>query len=621
MKRKIQAGTTQLSLPVIVYDNTSTTGAGLSGLTHTTSGLILEYRRQGQSSWTQLGVGTGLVSKTLGTYVSGGIVASGSRAGRYEIDIPNDAIAAGARMVELCLRGAANMHPVDIEIELDAVNYQDATRFGLTALPNVAQGSSGALATGNASGQVTVATLTSGAIQSFWDALTSGLLTAGSIGKWIIDNLNATVSSRASQASVDQRPTLTQIEGSSILAKEATSASILTAIQNLNNLSAKINVFGSPLLEIPDSASTVYAFTVVVKDDEDKLVNLDVNPTITAVNASGTSRSGNLSAVSNPATGRYTFTYTVDSTHPAECLRITASGTVSGEARYIEWIGAVVNYDTLTVLQQISTDLAGKPTLAQIEGSTILAKEATVSNRPTLAQIEGSNVIAKQALLQQALDRIGSFTGSGVNTVLGFLRAIMRKDVGVTTPSDVGGAYTHTTDSLEAIRDAGGAGGGGGGGDPWVTDLATAGYTGTQAGAVIQSIAAKTNTITAGKVSYAGPVTAKGTVDQIIIGDDYLAAHGTAFVFTISAIPGMSAGAVTVHFGGKNGTNTFAVTGFATDIGSGKWTLTCEMPRATSGQLVSGEYVYSVAVHNAAGVELTRVYYDEPLVAVEKFTP
>ena len=130
MKRKIFAGTTSLSLPVIVYDNTSTTGAGLSGLTHTTSGLVLEYRRAGQSSWTSVT----LVSKTLGTYTSGGIVASGSRAGRYEVDIPDAAVAAGVRMVEICLRGAASMHPVDIEIELDAVNYQDATSFGLSRL-------------------------------------------------------------------------------------------------------------------------------------------------------------------------------------------------------------------------------------------------------------------------------------------------------------------------------------------------------------------------------------------------------------------------------------------------------------------------------------------------------
>ena len=133
MKRKFKGGMTSLSLPIIVYDNTSTTGAGLSGLDHTTSGLVLEYRRAGQSSWTSVT----LVSKTLGTYVSGGIVASGSRAGRYEIDIPDAAIAAGVRMVEICLRGAANMHPVDIEIELDAVDYQDATAFGLSKFGDI----------------------------------------------------------------------------------------------------------------------------------------------------------------------------------------------------------------------------------------------------------------------------------------------------------------------------------------------------------------------------------------------------------------------------------------------------------------------------------------------------
>ena len=130
MKRKVLAGITSLSLPIIVYDNTSTTGAGLSGLTNATSGLVLEYRRQGQASWTSVT----LVSKTLGTYTSGGIVASGSRAGRYEIDIPDAAVAAGSRMVEICLRGAANQHPVDVEIELDAVNYQDATAFGLSRI-------------------------------------------------------------------------------------------------------------------------------------------------------------------------------------------------------------------------------------------------------------------------------------------------------------------------------------------------------------------------------------------------------------------------------------------------------------------------------------------------------
>lgn len=128
MKRKLAAGTTSVALPIIVADTSSTTGAGLSGLTHTTAGLVLEYRRQGQSSWTAVT----LVAGTLGTFISGGIVASGSRPGRYEVCIPDAAFASGARFVEICLRGAANMYPVDIEIELDAVNYQ-ADAFGIFA--------------------------------------------------------------------------------------------------------------------------------------------------------------------------------------------------------------------------------------------------------------------------------------------------------------------------------------------------------------------------------------------------------------------------------------------------------------------------------------------------------
>jgi len=355
---------------------------------------------------------------------------------------------------------------------------------------------------------------------------------------------------------------------------------------------------------------------------------------------------------------------------------VQIAGQTASAAAAVTFPASVANESTVAA-RATQTSVDNKPTLAQIEASTVLAKEATVGNRPTLAQIEASTVLAKEStvaaratqtsvdnkptlaqieasttLAKEAtltqidndvqavkddtsaliisvasvLGRIGGFTGTGVNTILGFFRALMRKDGGITTPTDVGGAFVHTTDSLEAIRDRGdaawttGAGGGGGGGDPWATDLPAGNYTANQAGAIVQAIAAKTNTIHSGKVSYTGPVTAKGRIDQVVIGDDYLTAHGTAFVWTIDAIAGMSAATVTVHFGGKCGANTFARTGAATDIGGGKWSLVVEMPRADSGNLIAGEYIYSVEVRNAAGVELTRIYYDEPFVAVEKFT-
>jgi hypothetical protein len=51
------------------------------------------------------------------------------------------------------------------------------------------------------------------------------------------------------------------------------------------------------------------------------------------------------------------------------------------------------------------------------------------------------------------LARIGAFTGTTVNTVLGFFRALFRKDSGATMPSDIGGTFDNATDSNEAIRD------------------------------------------------------------------------------------------------------------------------------------------------------------------------
>jgi hypothetical protein len=81
----------------------------------------MEYRRAGQSTWTSV---TPQAGKTLGSYLSGGIVADGSLAGAYEVDFPDAAFASGARMVVCRVRGVANMLAVLIEIELDAVDYQ-----------------------------------------------------------------------------------------------------------------------------------------------------------------------------------------------------------------------------------------------------------------------------------------------------------------------------------------------------------------------------------------------------------------------------------------------------------------------------------------------------------------
>ena len=135
-------------------------------------------------------------------------------------------------------------------IQVMAYDAMDTVRLGLTAIPNVAQGTTGAISTGNATGQVTVATnndktgyalsatqtfnvtgnitgnltgsvgsvtgavgsvtgnvggnvtgsvgsLTATAVQNIWDDLSVNNTVVGSIGKLLVDNVNATISSRS----------------------------------------------------------------------------------------------------------------------------------------------------------------------------------------------------------------------------------------------------------------------------------------------------------------------------------------------------------------------------------------------------------------------------------------
>ena len=66
------------------------------------------------------------------------------------------------------------------------------------------------------------------------------------------------------------------------------------------------------------------------------------------------------------------------------------------------------------------------------------------------------------------LARLGAFTGTGINTILGFFQALFRSDAAA--PSDVGGTFDPATEAVQAIRDRGDAAwitGGGGG----ITDI------------------------------------------------------------------------------------------------------------------------------------------------------
>jgi hypothetical protein len=99
-----------------------------------------------------------------------------------------------------------------------------------------------------------------------------------------------------------------------------------------------------------------------------------------------------------------------DATALLQAIADKISGDLTaGDLTALAIVQAIKNDATLaTMISRIDAQITSRPTLAAIEGSTILAKEATVNSRasqtsvdgkPTLVQIEASTVIAKESSL------------------------------------------------------------------------------------------------------------------------------------------------------------------------------------------------------------------------------
>ncbi len=156
-KLSLLKGATSKLLDIFIQDSSSTVGAGLTGLVFNTAGLTGYYYREGAGA----AVSITLATMTLGTWATGGfIVVDGTNMpGVYQLGIPDAALASGAKSVVVMLKGAANMAPVLLEIELTAVDNQDGVHFGITALPNVAAAGNGGLPTVDATNSVKIQSL------------------------------------------------------------------------------------------------------------------------------------------------------------------------------------------------------------------------------------------------------------------------------------------------------------------------------------------------------------------------------------------------------------------------------------------------------------------------------
>lgn len=115
-KQTITQGTTSLLVDVFIQDSTQTDGRGLTGLVYNTASLTAYYHRN-------LGgfpVAITLVTMTVGTWVSGGFkeVDATNMPGVYQLGLPDAALVTASDSVSVLLKGAANMAPLVLEIQL-----------------------------------------------------------------------------------------------------------------------------------------------------------------------------------------------------------------------------------------------------------------------------------------------------------------------------------------------------------------------------------------------------------------------------------------------------------------------------------------------------------------------
>ncbi|MEM7557973.1 MAG: hypothetical protein AAF394_02500 [Planctomycetota bacterium] len=170
-----------------------------------------------------------------------------------------------------------------------------------------------------------------GAIVADWtDGGRLDLILDARASQTTVDTIN---SSGAKDATVAKETTL------ATKASQASVDALQTAIDGLTTgITSRIRVATAAQYEHPESGAVDYKVVLLCVNDAGVAVAPDSAPSLSAANPSGTDRSGNLSALTNPSVGRYESIYTVTNGDTLEQLIMTASATIGGQG-----YSAVVN--------------------------------------------------------------------------------------------------------------------------------------------------------------------------------------------------------------------------------------------------------------------------------------
>lgn len=125
-KLAIKKASTDVTVYVFIQDSSKTTGAGLTGLVYNTTDLVASYVRP-LAARQALSLAT--LAAVDSAHSDGGFkeIDATNMPGVYRLDLPDAVCATGVNSVVVMLKGAANMAPLLLEIQLTDFDLNDAS--------------------------------------------------------------------------------------------------------------------------------------------------------------------------------------------------------------------------------------------------------------------------------------------------------------------------------------------------------------------------------------------------------------------------------------------------------------------------------------------------------------
>jgi hypothetical protein len=288
---------------------------------------------------------------------------------------------------------------------------------------------------------------------------------------------------------------VSKIAGTTQTARDIGASVLISSGTGTGQLSVSSGVIAANVTQVKGTTSAGQAGYVGI--DWATVANQDTIVSLSATTVSTVTTASNMISQANVRTAVGLASANLD----------TQLGAIAG---YIDTeVASIYSRIGVPAGASIAADIAALPTAAST-ATAVWDKDISSAYLPGRAGY----------YVQAILAAIGGFTGTGVNTILGFLKAIMSKTA--STPSDVGGTFSAATDSIEALADASSSSA------PTTTE--------------IWSYGQRTLTSTSSN-TVVSPVTETGEVN-ITQGDDYLFEDGLQIPFSNTGWPDITGASV-----------------------------------------------------------------------------